>query len=376
MREDIVVIGGYGQVGRAICSLLARRYAGRVYAAGRNFEKANRFSLETDGEVQPLQVDIHQPKKAFEALNQPKVVIVCIDQDHTEFARLCAKNGIDYLDITANGKFLKELGGLNRGAVKHTGVISVGLAPGITNLLVEQAVRMFEQVHQVDISILLGLGDEHGEGAMEWTFQQINQSFDVMVQNDWRQVKSFTDRQQVSFGKAIGNHSVYRFPFSDQQTLARTLHLPTVSTRLCFDSRLVTAVVATMRRLHITKLLSLPAVRKVLTTLLNAFPYGSEQYGVRVEVKGVRKDEKEEVYSLFTGENEALMTAHVASAVAFALYEHPCPKGVFHIEELFELVFIDQHISLTLKGTEFSYPLPTPKQFVQNETSICSQNHS
>ena len=46
VREEggIVVVGGYGAVGRTVCSLLAQRFPGHVFAAGRNLRKAEAFS--------------------------------------------------------------------------------------------------------------------------------------------------------------------------------------------------------------------------------------------------------------------------------------------------------------------------------------------
>ncbi len=43
-RGEILVIGGYGNVGRSICNALAEDYPGNVYAAGRSYKKARNFS--------------------------------------------------------------------------------------------------------------------------------------------------------------------------------------------------------------------------------------------------------------------------------------------------------------------------------------------
>lgn len=49
MRTEIVVIGGYGHVGGQICTLLSEKFPQAVYAAGRNFKRAEQFSKSTGG---------------------------------------------------------------------------------------------------------------------------------------------------------------------------------------------------------------------------------------------------------------------------------------------------------------------------------------
>lgn len=57
MKDKILVIGGYGKVGQVICRDLGRKFPGKVIAAGRNYEKAERFTQATDENVIPLEFD-------------------------------------------------------------------------------------------------------------------------------------------------------------------------------------------------------------------------------------------------------------------------------------------------------------------------------
>ena len=40
VKNQILVIGGYGQVGSRICTMLSGKYPGKVIAAGKNLAKA------------------------------------------------------------------------------------------------------------------------------------------------------------------------------------------------------------------------------------------------------------------------------------------------------------------------------------------------
>lgn len=52
-------------------------------------------------------------------------------------------------------------------------MLSIGLAPGLTNLLAAHAHRLLDEVTELDIFIMLGLGDRHGKAAMEWICKRI-----------------------------------------------------------------------------------------------------------------------------------------------------------------------------------------------------------
>lgn len=58
-------------------------------------------------------------------------------------------------------------------------MLSIGLAPGLTNLLAAHAHRLLDEVTELDIFIMLGLGDRHGKAAMEWTVDHLCTRYDV-----------------------------------------------------------------------------------------------------------------------------------------------------------------------------------------------------
>ena len=58
MNGTILIIGGYGAVGRVAATRLAERYPGQVIAAGRNYDRANELSKATNRKIRPLAVDI------------------------------------------------------------------------------------------------------------------------------------------------------------------------------------------------------------------------------------------------------------------------------------------------------------------------------
>ncbi|UQZ36174.1 saccharopine dehydrogenase [Paenibacillus sp. PK3_47] len=337
MKTDIVVVGGYGHVGSQICTLLGEQYPGRVFAAGRSLERAEQFSRATGGRVLPMQLTAGEADMAF--LQQTKLVVMCLDQQDTSFAEACLQSGTHYVDITANGAFLTQLQRLGDNGYKlpGTALLSVGLAPGLTNLLAKEATQSLDSTEQLDISIMLGLGDSHGQAALEWTVDSLGTAFELTEQGSTVTAASFTGRKAISFGGPIGKRPAYRFPFSDQQTLPETLNVPSVSTRLCFDSRPVTAGIALLQKLGLTSLFRNRRIRNFTVGAFSRLKFGSEQYAVKVDAYGVRQGTAVLTEWGIQGYNEAAVTARVAAGVALSMCSGTFAPGIYHIEQLFKL---------------------------------------
>ncbi|MED1662805.1 saccharopine dehydrogenase family protein [Brevibacillus laterosporus] len=338
MKDTIIVVGGYGHVGRTICKELGEKYPGFIYAAGRNRERAEQFCQSTAGKVKPLQLDISESIDPH-MLTQAKLVIMCLDQSDPTFVRSCFQSGTHYVDVSANGSFLAQVERWEIEAKENcaTAVLSVGLAPGLTNLLALQAQKLLDQVDVIELAIMLGLGDRHGRAAIEWTVDNLNAGFEIRENNRNVLVNSFTDGKIVDFGSDLGQKRAYRFPFSDQQTLARTLGIPSVSTRLCFDSAVMTTFMAALRASGISRFLTGKKVRNTAINCFSRIRMGGEQFAIKVDAWGIKENRNKSIGCLLHGKNQSNMTAKVAVSVADAIYRSSFPSGVYHIEQLFEL---------------------------------------
>jgi saccharopine dehydrogenase (NAD+, L-lysine forming) len=57
-RKKILIVGGYGGVGRTIAARLSKEFPRQVVVAGRNYDKASQLSVELEHAVLPLELDI------------------------------------------------------------------------------------------------------------------------------------------------------------------------------------------------------------------------------------------------------------------------------------------------------------------------------
>lgn len=337
IKGKVVVAGGYGHVGRQLCLLLAEHLPGRVYAAGRHLEKAQRFSQESGGRVLPMELDISVPFEAAR-LAGTKLLIMCLDQEEPGFVEGCLRAGINYMDISATYSFLTKVEQLQAAARqgRATALLSVGLVPGLSNVMAREVAQRLEHTERMDITLMLGLGDAHGQAAIEWTIDQLGTDFTIMEKGHPRQVRTFSDGKATELGAHWGSRRAYRFNFADQHSLSRTLGVP-VATRLCLDSAWVTGGIRMLRLLGLTRLLTVPPIRRAAVEAFSRWTGGSDAYVLKVEASGRHGGRRAMAALLLQGREESSITAATAAAAALLLYHQGPEPGIYHIEQLLHL---------------------------------------
>src|SRR5690606_41195867 len=85
------------------------------------------------------------------------------------------RRGIRYVDITATMPIIRQISRLDTTAHRYgaTAALSVGVAPGLTNLLAHQCLDQLPSARTVDISLLLGMGGDHGAGSLRWIAERL-----------------------------------------------------------------------------------------------------------------------------------------------------------------------------------------------------------
>lgn len=337
LNGDILIIGGYGAVGRVMALALADEFPGSVVVAGRSYEKAQALAAESGGKIRPRRVDLAAAHQKPDILNGVSLVVLCLDVPDVQFVEVCLQRGIHYVDITAEDPILRQIEALD-GVAKANGstaVLSVGLSPGLTNLLARHAQEQFAPLQQVDIHVFLGLGEAHGAAATRWTLKNLNASYMVRENDKTRQVRSFGASKQALFPHGLGRRRVYRFNLADQHVLSRTLDLPSVSTWIAFDPPSTTKLMAFMRRSGLSKLLRYRWIENAVVQAATTVQYGSEKFAVQIEARGEKAGRATSQTYTVTGEGQGRATALAAAQTVERLVSGAFSAGVFHSEQLF-----------------------------------------
>lgn len=337
-KNKKLVVGGYGDVGRRICLELVEHYPGRVIAAGRSIEKAQQFATSTGRKVLSRQINIGYDVPN-ELLQDVLLVIMVVDIPKIKFVRQCFEHKVHYIDITATYELIQQIKSLGGVAIENgvTGIVSVGLDPGLSNLLAKYCVSKMKNVEHIDIHILLGLGDYHGNASMEWILDNVQKDYAILLKGGLTKVKSFVGGKQTMFPAELGRHKTFPFNFSDQHVIPGTLGVDGAITRICFESRLITSLFAFLAKTGYFKLLKFRLIKRINKHVLHAFKKGSDIYSLKVETHGQAHNGSKRIEASLIGRREAKGTAMVTAKTARILLNGELNSGVYHSEEVFDL---------------------------------------
>lgn len=315
-RATVLVVGGYGSVGGHVCRALGERGDLEVVVAGRSAAKAATFAQSIGG--RGVLLDLDDPRTWKQACRDVDWVVMCMDQTDLAFVAFLFMHGIHYVDITASDAFLRAVEGL--APPRSAALISAGLAPGLTNIMAAWCAARLDRIERIDIGLLFGLGDRHGEAAIGWMADRI------LDKGRDRRVAT------MEFGFGEGRRRLHAVDFSDQHSLARTLPTDAAWTGVAFESRLSTAALFALGRVFAGSRL----VRGASVALFKRLRFGSSLCNASVAVSGWSKGEPVTTSVHFSGAVEARVTAQLAALQFEQLLSGPVVPGVHHTHQVLD----------------------------------------
>ena len=267
VRNKIMIIGGHGKVGQSITRALKDL---NLILVGRNEEKMRNFLTKENIQAQTRTMNIDSID--FTALQDVFCVIVCVDQDSTTLVQYCDKYGINYMDVTANSEYIEKIQQLPLSGNSNI-LLGVGLAPGLTNLLAENFVQMHPSAKDIEIQLILGLGEKHGDAAIKWTLDNFIKDYSHKALG---KLRPFMKKSSVMIhGKRL---RTYNFNFVDQHMLNRAYPDKCFTTYLGFDQSLVTSFIYGLKKIGFLQLLHVKNIYGITETFFRNPKFGTDVF--------------------------------------------------------------------------------------------------
>ena len=341
MSGDVLIAGGYGEVGGRIARELLTEHSGRVVVAGRHTERANAFAAQLGGGARARHLDVRDPASVNTALDGVSVVVSCIDQPERYLLEAAIERGLAYTDITPHLMALRGNDQLDRlrERARQSGarvIIGAGMAPGISNVLVRAAADRAGGATRVETTILLSVGDAFGPASTSYLLEEIASRFPVTIDGVDREVRPLSKPVAIEFPAPIGKRRGYLFPFSDQVFYPRTMGARTAITRLALEPPSVGWLGAALVGAGAGRLLARAAARQRFSSLirrLHGLHVGRDLVAMVVDVTGAKR-----VRATFVGRVQAAATALGAALIARALETEVRDPGVWLPEQVLNAV--------------------------------------
>lgn len=262
-NTTILIVGGYGEVGRRLAANVLETTNATVTLAGRRPEVARRVAATLGDRATGVEFDVHDAEANADLLESHDLIITCLDLPDLTLPRIAAAAGRDYLDLTADAEMiawqrsLHDLASLSGARI----VPGVGLVPGLSNLLALDAVCAAGggTVDGVAILASLSLLDDHGPAAVDFMLSVIADPPRRLGTPPVYRLQRF--HRNDSGGDGVLAMS---FPFPDRLAFPETLGVSSASSWLALDPPWSTRALALLARSPLASALRMPALRRAV----------------------------------------------------------------------------------------------------------------
>lgn len=259
---DILLVGGYGVVGKRIAARLAPMFPGRVVVAGRDERKAIALCETLGHDSRARRIDVDDLASLGPTLNGVGVVMSCVAQREFHLLRTAVARGIAYTDLAPRLAFFRNLEELSSEATR-TGarvVLGAGLSPGISNMMAAKLAQGIARVDRIETAILLSIGDEFGADSLQHVLDAVTQPFEIVRDGRAERAIPFSASVPVAFPEPAGVRPAYLFPWSDVVYYPKTLGAHSSEGRFALDPSWAGTVAAGLVRAGARRWLKRPGL--------------------------------------------------------------------------------------------------------------------
>lgn len=344
--DNILVVGGYGDVGKYVVEELFSITTKKVIVAGRNSDKAEKF-IENFNEdrLSFMYLDIYDSSSYKDKIVGISIVIMCLSPKNNDFGKYCLGKNINYIDISPSNQTAHELKKLHNDCINKNVlcILGAGICPGLSTLLVKDISKDFDLVNEINLTLMLGIGDEYGKDAIQWLLTNLSKPFTKIENGKTVLEEPFIHKERVHFPHDLGgNCSAYAFNLSDQQILRVAHNHQNISTYFCYDLKSITWLVHILSKIKLFKLLRFAIPRKVITAILNLSlkitkNISSDTFAINTEIAGYKNGMYTKEHSNILGKNSPKTTGKVIAQTVAHITDNKNEFGVFYLSQLFDL---------------------------------------
>ncbi len=153
MRE-IVVLGGYGHLGRLCIRELAQGTSARLVVAGRSVQRAEALALAFGDRARAVYCDASDPRTLRRTLEKADAVVACCGCDLSTAIAAAVSMRVPFVGLTpvALDAHTRDVVGEEAWKAQVPIVVQAGALPGLPGVLAETLVRRFRSIRELRIA--------------------------------------------------------------------------------------------------------------------------------------------------------------------------------------------------------------------------------
>ena len=229
MAQKVLVIGGYGRIGKSVARDIANHTGAEVTITSR----------QAQSEVKPFQflaLNLDDRSQLHKAIANKDLVVHCAGPFHHRDGRVlesCIEQGVNYIDVSDHRSFYQRVIKQQERAIAAgiTAVLNTGIFPGISNSMVKQGVEQFDRANKIHLSYVVAGSGGAGLTVMRTTFLGLKNKFSAWIDGKWQDISPYSQREVIEFPAPYGKTGVYWFDVPETYTFADSFPVDTVVTK-------------------------------------------------------------------------------------------------------------------------------------------------
>ncbi|WP_010496072.1 saccharopine dehydrogenase [Paenibacillus elgii] len=280
-RKMVLIVGGYGEVGRQIAQILHDRHPDLDIAlGGRSPKKAAPFE---SARVQTVVVDNNAEDPLLYAGENVSLIINAVNDLQDRLLLSAVRRKIPLIDLTRWTEiFQQSIAKLKNTELHAPVVLSSGWMAGTASLLAMLHSASLQNV-AVNIHALYSLRDKAGPDSAAY-MDRMTIPFHITEPKGSRLVFPMSDPVKVQFPNGY-TAKCYRLDTPDHVTLLKAGHVDSASFRITFDSKASTYALIGLVKSGIWKMISGDRFRSLRRSLLYNPGTGSAHH-ILIQLKG------------------------------------------------------------------------------------------
>lgn len=314
-EKTILIVGGYGAVGTHIVTELHRNLPeAQIIVAGRSLKKAKALADTFASGVTAQHIDLTSRASINAVFPMASLVVLNTEAGAETAARACIDHRISMISVAASVSVMRTIGSISADAkAAHVALVTeVGLAPGLSNLMLQHIVDDVPQTEVAELILQLGLVGTHGVEAMDWTLA--------------RCVEASRAESIVPPLPAVGRY-VIPVDFVDRDKVKQKLQVETVTSALALVPKWSTRMLPAIAPLLVRYPGILSVSQPFLRAILQALRLSDDTLGLFVRA---RSDHASGTIQL-AGQNQSRVTGMVAAKVAEKLLTAEAAQRTGHV---------------------------------------------
>ncbi|MGB0521781.1 MAG: saccharopine dehydrogenase NADP-binding domain-containing protein [Flammeovirgaceae bacterium] len=355
----ILVIGSAGVLGKLICKRVIQVF-GKDALVIADYLPKRLIKLRLALNLPKTQQKLIHTAKAEDIrthITEMQLVIVAFQQEYPLVQKICIEEKVSCVDVSIKLDFIEEALRLQQDAQEAgvTCLLTAGLFPGLSGLMVKKSILHFDTPHSVDVGLCRPANRISGKMGLADLLELLSQPVLFRSNGSSRVVQGFSMKRTIPYLAPIGKKKHRLINAAETEILTNKLNIPKLNFWTGFDRKGFDKFVSVLRNIRILNIFRNGKYRKSLGQFFSKERGQDHPAGLTVVSRGYSKGQKIEAYLSLIAASDYLGTAACAVSFAKTLLENDAlPKGIYFPFELFELQDVLKDIDDVVKGYEFN----------------------